>query len=79
MAEELNDSLEYTPTWIVAVVCSIIVFISLCVERALHKLGKVNSHLSIHISSGLVDFSTIFLFKGVVLFLLRNYFLFGMS
>ncbi|KAL9320677.1 hypothetical protein ACSQ67_012516 [Phaseolus vulgaris] len=40
MAEELNDSLEYTPTWIVAVVCSIIVFISLCVERALHKLGK---------------------------------------
>ncbi|KAG4948932.1 hypothetical protein JHK86_042171 [Glycine max] len=40
MAEELNQSLEYTPTWIVAVVCSIIVFISLCVERALHKLGK---------------------------------------
>ncbi|CAJ1962815.1 unnamed protein product [Sphenostylis stenocarpa] len=40
MAEELNHSLEYTPTWIVAVVCSIIVFISLCVERALHKLGK---------------------------------------
>ncbi|RDX94889.1 MLO-like protein 13, partial [Mucuna pruriens] len=40
MAEELNQSLEYTPTWIVAVVCSIIVFISLCVERALHRLGK---------------------------------------
>ncbi|TKY72317.1 MLO protein 13 [Spatholobus suberectus] len=40
MAEELNHSLEYTPTWIVAVVCSIIVFISLCVARALHRLGK---------------------------------------
>ncbi|XP_058723658.1 MLO-like protein 13 isoform X3 [Vicia villosa] len=38
--EELNQSLEYTPTWIVAVVCSVIVFISLCVERALHRLGK---------------------------------------
>lgn len=40
MAEELNESLEYTPTWIVAVVCSIIVFISLCAERGLHRLGK---------------------------------------
>ncbi|XP_020221608.1 MLO-like protein 13 [Cajanus cajan] len=40
MAEELSQSLEYTPTWIVAVVCSIIVFISLCVERAIHRLGK---------------------------------------
>jgi len=39
--EELNESLEYTPTWIVAVVCSIIVFISLCAERGLHHLGKV--------------------------------------
>ncbi|KAF7842851.1 MLO-like protein 13 [Senna tora] len=44
MAEELNGSLEYTPTWIVAVVCSIIVFISLCVERALHWLGKYLVH-----------------------------------
>lgn len=43
--EELNQSLEYTPTWIVAVVCSVIVFISLCVERALHRLGKVNQHI----------------------------------
>ncbi|XP_019419097.1 PREDICTED: MLO-like protein 13 [Lupinus angustifolius] len=40
MAEELNQSLEYTPTWIVAGVCSIIVFISLIVERCLHWLGK---------------------------------------
>ncbi|KAF7801290.1 MLO-like protein 13 [Senna tora] len=39
--EEPNESLEYTPTWIVAVICTVIVFISLCVERALHKLGKL--------------------------------------
>ncbi|CAI9786136.1 unnamed protein product [Fraxinus pennsylvanica] len=33
-------SFEYTPTWIVALVCLIIVFISLCAERGLHLLGK---------------------------------------
>jgi hypothetical protein len=46
--EELNQSLEYTPTWIVAVVCSIIVFISLIAERALHRLGKVNQLIFSH-------------------------------
>ncbi|XP_072965012.1 MLO-like protein 1 [Typha angustifolia] len=35
-----NMKLEYTPTWIVAAVCSLIVFISLVVERLLHRLGK---------------------------------------
>ncbi|KAF3780195.1 hypothetical protein EJ110_NYTH39815 [Nymphaea thermarum] len=40
-AEE--GSLEYTPTWIVAVVCSVIVFISLTLERILHYLGKFYS------------------------------------
>ncbi|KAL5556188.1 hypothetical protein UlMin_038424 [Ulmus minor] len=44
MAEELNYSLEFTPTWIVAVVCFVIVFISLCAARALHKLGKFLAH-----------------------------------
>ncbi|XP_048227578.1 MLO-like protein 13 isoform X2 [Ricinus communis] len=39
MAEESN-SLEYTPTWVVAVVCFVIVLMSLFAERALHKLGK---------------------------------------
>ncbi|RZC47975.1 hypothetical protein C5167_040909 [Papaver somniferum] len=34
------NSLEFTPTWIVAMVCSLIVFISLVVERLLHSLGK---------------------------------------
>lgn len=38
--EESEIRLEYTPTWIVAAVCSIIVAISLVVERVLHYLGK---------------------------------------
>ncbi|GJX43033.1 MLO-like protein 13 isoform X1 [Tanacetum coccineum] len=41
MAEDAQSrSLEYTPTWIVAVICSIIVIISLIAERGLHLLGK---------------------------------------
>ncbi|PWA82787.1 seven transmembrane MLO family protein [Artemisia annua] len=41
MAEAAQSrSLEYTPTWIVAVICSIIVLISLIAERGLHHLGK---------------------------------------
>jgi len=34
-------ALEFTPTWIVAAVCSLIVLISLLAERGLHYLGKV--------------------------------------
>ncbi|KAL8487196.1 hypothetical protein ACS0TY_023750 [Phlomoides rotata] len=33
-------SLEYTPTWVVALICSVIVFISLLVERLIHFAGK---------------------------------------
>ncbi|TVU29660.1 hypothetical protein EJB05_21237, partial [Eragrostis curvula] len=33
-------TLEHTPTWIVAAVCSVIVVISLLFERMLHRLGK---------------------------------------
>ncbi|KAM0942545.1 hypothetical protein DsansV1_C14g0128221 [Dioscorea sansibarensis] len=45
MAEDSSPSsesltLEFTPTWVVAVVCSIIVAISLCAERLIHYLGK---------------------------------------
>ncbi|KAJ6819771.1 MLO-like protein 13 [Iris pallida] len=35
-----KDTLEYTPTWVVAVVCSVIIAISLVAERLLHHLGK---------------------------------------
>lgn len=38
---EEQMKLEYTPTWIVAGVCSVIVLISLVVERLLHRVGKV--------------------------------------
>ncbi|KAL6616512.1 hypothetical protein ACP70R_038782 [Stipagrostis hirtigluma subsp. patula] len=34
------SALEFTPTWIVAAVCSLIVLISLAAERCLHYLGK---------------------------------------
>ncbi|KAK6161594.1 hypothetical protein DH2020_004975 [Rehmannia glutinosa] len=33
-------SLEYTPTWVVAIVCTVIVAISLAAERLLHYTGK---------------------------------------
>ncbi|XP_054778623.1 MLO-like protein 13 isoform X2 [Prosopis cineraria] len=48
MAEELNESLEYTPTWIVAVVCSIIVAISFLAERGIHHFGKYLEHKDNH-------------------------------
>ncbi|XP_010559057.2 PREDICTED: MLO-like protein 15 isoform X2 [Tarenaya hassleriana] len=37
---EGGTNLEYTPTWVVAVVCSVIVAISFAVERILHQAGK---------------------------------------
>jgi mlo protein len=47
MAEaEEAAALPFTPTWIVAAVCSIIVVISLAAERGLHHLGKVRSLLA---------------------------------
>ncbi|CAL4893617.1 unnamed protein product [Urochloa decumbens] len=33
-------ALQFTPTWIVAAVCSVLVLISLAAERGLHHLGK---------------------------------------
>ncbi|XP_072148876.1 MLO-like protein 1 isoform X2 [Setaria viridis] len=39
-AEGEAAALEYTPTWIVAAVCSIIVLLSLVAERFLHYIGK---------------------------------------
>ncbi|KAG7574839.1 Mlo-related protein [Arabidopsis suecica] len=35
-----GTTLEYTPTWVVALVCSVIVSISFAVERLLHRAGK---------------------------------------
>ncbi|KAK3030374.1 hypothetical protein RJ639_038902 [Escallonia herrerae] len=35
-----SRSIEFTPTWVVALVCFVIVLISLCAERGLHLIGK---------------------------------------
>ncbi|KAE9463720.1 hypothetical protein C3L33_04420, partial [Rhododendron williamsianum] len=40
---ESTITLEYTPTWVVACVCTLIVGISLAVERAIHYTGKACS------------------------------------
>ncbi|KAK9287979.1 hypothetical protein L1049_016424 [Liquidambar formosana] len=40
MAVEGETTLEYTPTWVVAAVCTVIVAISLAVERLIHYTGK---------------------------------------
>ncbi|GFP80421.1 mlo-like protein 13 [Phtheirospermum japonicum] len=37
---ETGRPFTYTPTWVIAVVCFVIVFISVIAERALHLLGK---------------------------------------
>ena len=42
MANGEPRSLEYTPTWVVTVVCFIIVLISFGAERGLRILGKVS-------------------------------------
>lgn len=39
--DEGEGSLEFTPTWVVAAVCTVIVSISLALERFLHYTGKV--------------------------------------
>ncbi|CAL5195395.1 unnamed protein product [Lathyrus oleraceus] len=35
-----GSDLQFTPTWVVALVCTIIVAVSFAVERSLHRLGK---------------------------------------
>lgn len=48
---EEETTLEFTPTWVVAAVCTVIVAISLAAERFLHFTGKVSaSHLSFEVT-----------------------------
>lgn len=53
-SSEGSETLEYTATWIVALVCTIIVVVSLLAERFLHYFGKVTplALLAHSISSG---------------------------
>ena len=39
---EYERSLEHTPTWAVAVVCFVLVVISLFIEHIIHIIGKVS-------------------------------------
>jgi hypothetical protein len=48
-------TLEHTPTWIVAAVCSVIVVISLLFERMLHRLGKVQGAITIATNYSIPD------------------------
>ena len=41
--EAEGTTLEFTPTWVVAAVCTVIVSLSLAAERILHYTGKVLS------------------------------------
>ena len=49
MAVAGETTLEYTPTWVVAAVCTVIVAISFAVERILHYTGKVYIYIYIYI------------------------------
>lgn len=43
MAAGAKDrSLEQTPTWAVAVVCFVLLLISIIIEHIIHLIGKVN-------------------------------------
>lgn len=38
-------SLEQTPTWAVATVCSLLIVISIVIEQIIHKIGQVRIHI----------------------------------
>lgn len=61
-----GTTLEYTPTWVVAVICTFIVAISLAVERCLHCIGTVwYTTLRVHfffVSKNLIRLSSFIVF-----------------
>ncbi|CAM8922755.1 unnamed protein product [Rhodiola kirilowii] len=44
MEDNESKSFEYTSTWVVAVVCTVIILLSIVAERGLHRLGKFLKH-----------------------------------
>lgn len=40
-AEPGERQLDQTPTWAVGLVCAVIVIISVCLEKVLHRIGHV--------------------------------------
>ena len=45
---EKERSLEETPTWAVAVVCFVLVAISIIIEHVIHLIGKVSPNITTH-------------------------------
>jgi hypothetical protein len=43
--EKMAYTLEETPTWAVAAVCTLIVLVSLIVERLINLVGKVRENI----------------------------------
>ncbi|CAO2035195.1 unnamed protein product [Urochloa humidicola] len=68
MSEEAT--LEETPTWIVASVCSAIVLISLVFERALHRLGKALERRRVTLYEALLKLKEELMLLGFVSLLL---------
>ncbi|RLM73265.1 MLO-like protein 1 [Panicum miliaceum] len=63
-------TLEDTPTWIVASVCSVIVLISLVFERALHQLGKALERRRVTLYEALMKLKEELMLLGFVSLLL---------
>lgn len=63
-----GTTLEYTPTWVVAAICTVIVAISLALERLLHYTGKVVLHFLI---SSFSYFSLLFSWDHFEIFRIR--------
>lgn len=48
---EGGQSLEQTPTWAVAVVCFVLVVVSIIIEHVIHLIGKVKAILEVSLAS----------------------------
>lgn len=69
-----NARFEFTPTWIIAVVSSIIVIISFSLERGLHWLGQVLLHNNtFHIFYFLYFFIFSLLHSSYIFYLIYSY------
>ena len=50
MAELEERSLTETPTWAVAVVCFVLLAVSILIEHIIHLIGSVSVEIKCHIS-----------------------------
>ena len=59
---EGGQSLEQTPTWAVAVVCFVLVVVSIIIEHVIHLIGKVKAILEVSLAV-LIQLYMVFLCK----------------